>query len=594
MATESIEIWVQTGIPDGDEPIFNAHIRSAQGYEWEVSHPLSKFSGLDRDLNSLVDILRDVPFPTLTAKAIKAIASGKHKDYASDVEKCRIILEKWIYGVVTRIDLYPPEVGEIVEDFFLLPCGPIDESDEAFYRSSENLDSFDAEGSAGKGLGSCGSPQDSSSAGMSDDQYTMYSGETESVGGTKRRKKKRILKGMKRRFEKLTGKQGEVESPKAGAQESGIMQEKIRTGQLLKVRVVRGSVGKNNEIEYETQIIHEPGLSPLRSDHTYSDFKELNDKLLHAFAKDKSYYAASVSSEFPRNHSTMLGLSETQLSERSRMLDTWFRDLCSSYRHLRDAERALFREFLVFDMTSKIDIAVQEKLTLGFVEANRSAVVGELSPAATALITSKPEEYDTKSEGGRRRASMLAFSNTNSSGNETKSEPGMDSRITAVQGSQLSTKLNTEAKLPNRAIRRASSYAQPGSAPMMSSPGGTPLMRAHSNGDSPAEPTSPPAVPKRRASYVVKVPNADAPKWNPVSKDLPPFAEQSGSNQDSRTLRDIERPMLLSDAKSSTDRGDNFSDDQRESGLEEKLLRIGMSDNDKNKKKAGAGCCIIL
>ena len=89
------------------------------------------------------------------------------------------------------------------------------------------------------------------------------------------------------------------------------------------------------------------------------------------------------------------------------------------------------------------------------------------------------------------------------------------------------------------------------------------------------------------------MPNADAPKWNPVSKDMPPVEEQSGSLQDSRTLRGIERPMLLSDAKSSTDRSDTFSDDQRESGLEEKLLRIGMSDNDK-KKKSGAGCCTIL
>jgi hypothetical protein len=255
MATESLEVWVQSGIPENNEPIFNAHIRSAQGFEWEVSHPLSIFSGLDRDLNSLIDILRDVPFPTLTAKTIAHISSGKHKDYASDLEKCRILLEKWIYGVISRIELYPPEVGEIVEDFFLLPCGPIDESDLDFFDHKDN-DLFNSGGlSSSNGLGS---PMDGDSVGTStsnpgvmDDMYTIYTGETESIGGTKRKKKKRILKGMKRRFEKLTNKQGDKEVARADAADTEVVQEQIRKGHLLKVRLIRGSIGKNNEIEYE-------------------------------------------------------------------------------------------------------------------------------------------------------------------------------------------------------------------------------------------------------------------------------------------------------------------------------------------------------
>ena len=359
------------------------------------------------------------------------------------------------------------------------------------------------------------------------------------------------------------------------------------------MRVIRGSVGKNNDIEYETQISHEGGLPPLRSDHTYSDFKELNDKLLAAFVKDKTYYAASVSSEFPRNHSSLLGLSETQLSERSRMLDTWFRDLCSSYRSLRDAERQLVRSFLVFDMTNPADIAVQDKLAQGFVEANRSTVTGELGAATVALKAAKPDEFETKSEGGKRRASMLAFANPN----DTQSENGaIDPRVQVVQSSQLSNKLNTDPRLPNRAIRRASSYDPTHSGTMMNiaNSGPTPLMRAHSNGDSPAgysPPSANPAAAKRRTSYVVSVPNADAPKWNPVAKDLPPIDDNSmASHESSSRHGGIERPMLLSDAKSSTDKGDNYSDDQRESGLEEKLLRIGMSDN----KKKSTGCCTIM
>jgi hypothetical protein len=261
-ATESLEVWVQTGIPEDDEPIFNAHIRSAQGFEWEVSHTLSKFSELDRDLNSLIDILRDVPFPTLTAKTMAAISSGKYKDYASDVEKCRILLEKWIYGVISRIELYPHEVGEIVEDFFLLPCGPIDESDLEFDQMRNGADSFNRDGlslgSPGASLGSYadGGSIGSPNSGLNDDQYTIYSGESESVGGTKIRKKKRILKGMKRRFEKLTGKQADKDVPRQEVVETEVVQEQIRKGMLLKVRLVRGSIGKNNEIEYEVMYIY--------------------------------------------------------------------------------------------------------------------------------------------------------------------------------------------------------------------------------------------------------------------------------------------------------------------------------------------------
>lgn len=268
MATESIEVWVQSGIPENNEAIFNAHIRSTQGFEWEVSHPLSKFSLLDRDINALVDTIRDIPFPSLSPKTMAAIASRKHKEYSGDLEKCRILLEKWIYGVISRMELYPPEVAEIVEDFFLLPCGPIGAGDDEFFMSKENnaMDASDvgsggggpiSRGGSSKGDLSLGSYPDTggsiSPSENQDDAYTIYSGETESVGGTKRPKRKRILKGMKRRFEKLTGKQQLVEEAKTTTKQDEVVQEQIKRGQLLKVRVVRGAVGKNNEVEYEVR-----------------------------------------------------------------------------------------------------------------------------------------------------------------------------------------------------------------------------------------------------------------------------------------------------------------------------------------------------
>ena len=42
MATEKqsgygLEVWVQPGIPEDGELVFNVHFRNAEGTEWEVS-----------------------------------------------------------------------------------------------------------------------------------------------------------------------------------------------------------------------------------------------------------------------------------------------------------------------------------------------------------------------------------------------------------------------------------------------------------------------------------------------------------------------------------------------------------------------------
>jgi hypothetical protein len=261
-------------------------------------------------------------------------------------------------------------------------------------------------------------------------------------------------------------------------------------------------------------------------------------------------------------------------------------------------------------MSNSVDIAIQDRLALGFVEANRGANVGVLGAAATALITSRPEEYETKSEGGKRRVSMLAFSGSHShsgsklgGGSDVKSESAMDIRAAAVQSSQLSTKFNADTKLPNRAIRRASSYSHGPSDPpptSTSSPlnSGTPspLVRAQSHGDSPvgSPPPAPPASagskPKRRTSYAVTVPNAEVlvPKFN-VPKELPPVDD--APPRGGKHHHHEGRPMLLSDARESTDTGNDtsFSEEQKEgSNLDEKLLKIGMNSNKKEKS-----CCLI-
>ena len=173
----------------------------------------------------------------------------------SEIEKCRILLEKWVYGVVSRIELYPSEVVDVVEDFFLLPCGPIDEQNEDMYRPESNQPAPQRRGSdvTSSEQQSTVSPRPLSDGVDAAEWESVFSGETESVGGTKRPKRKRILKGIKRRFEKLTAKPQTSEEPHAMSKDTEVVVEQMQQGKLMKVRVIRGGQSKSGDVEYEVR-----------------------------------------------------------------------------------------------------------------------------------------------------------------------------------------------------------------------------------------------------------------------------------------------------------------------------------------------------
>lgn len=82
-----------------------------------------------------------------------------------------------------------------------------------------------------------------------------------------------------------------------------------------------------------------------------------------------------ITAPFPFGLKSYLGISlnDTDLSERTRMLDSWMRDICYHYRYFPPSAKELVRNFLNFDMTEPIDILVQDQLHWGKIEAPRSA-----------------------------------------------------------------------------------------------------------------------------------------------------------------------------------------------------------------------------
>jgi hypothetical protein len=303
---------------------------------------------------------------------------------------------------------------------------------------------------------------------------------------------------------------------------------------------------------------------------------------------------------------------------RTRMLDTWFRDVMSAYQSMRDAERSAIRHFLKLDMSSKIDVAIQDRMQHGLIEANRgtgiaSAIVNEerttenTTEEAAAESARDSETTSQKSGIGSvlRRASVMAgFSKSpNNSDSDTVSKgsktSGVSSKHDAVSTSQLSNKLNPA--LPNKHLRRSSSYAAPSST---ATPPQT-LPYSLSSGNSLGTDSQPIAVPaaRRRSSYLVKVPNADVPKWQPP-RPLPPIEDDgsivssspdiSSSNQ--RVLSDVavieeddhRKTRTTLDRASERDRSESGAS---ENNLEERLLKIGGSK--KKKQPWWGGCCVI-
>ena len=58
----------------------------------------------------------------------------------------------------------------------------------------------------------------------------------------------------------------------------------------------------------------------MRSDHTFSEFKDLNNQFVSAASADRSYTAVSMAADFPVEPARVLGfkhtLSEIELAER--------------------------------------------------------------------------------------------------------------------------------------------------------------------------------------------------------------------------------------------------------------------------------------
>lgn len=292
------------------------------------------------------------------------------------------------------------------------------------------------------------------------------------------------------------------------------------------------------------------------------------------------------------------------------MLDVWFRDVCSTYGSLRDRERRAVRDFLKLDMSDPVCIELQDRMVRGLIEANRGAGGGNIDPTAflgqqvsDIMLETQSDSAAmaaaSKIDGGAggsqlgRRASVkvtegAALSPENQMLRQRRASVKVpeQERLDVIKGSLLSNKINTESSLPNKAIRRASTY-QAGNAPAaaLAADGATVQAPAASN---PAGNTT---TQRKKRSYAVTVPDSNLHIMMPKrelstinDEDISDIASGKGG-QSSQGLTKV--PAFAMGEGSARSRSDSNS-----SNLEEKLLHIGSSKNMSSKKES-AGCCCV-
>lgn len=241
---------------------------------------------MDIEINKVTDALRDVAFPTINKEALHAIVNNKKSaTKLKDLEHCRMSLEQWVYYVISRIDILPYELRPLIENFFFLPYGPN-------YNANRTATPVVSPKNAG---GDYKSPTLADLNGeIQSETWDDEVSETKTVwtigslddNGVPKRKKKRILKGIKKRVSNVfgtnkpkenfgvdfSGVDGELppgppvasKSVVSGvsstgsdhrpsvASSTGVQQ--VQPGKLLKVRLSRGGEKSRGVHEYEVRL----------------------------------------------------------------------------------------------------------------------------------------------------------------------------------------------------------------------------------------------------------------------------------------------------------------------------------------------------
>lgn len=139
-----------------------------------------------------------------------------------------------------------------------------------------------------------------------------------------------------------------------------------------------------NALSYYVKIDHSCVPFNIR----YDAFRQLAEDLAIP-GKTPASASFSALSKFPPKTSAIFGCTEQELSERTRLLDRWLREVCSCYKLMGDRNRLLVRNFLCFDMSNDLEIYLQDKMMNGQIEGPRAEIF--VPPNFSGTVGSSPD-----------------------------------------------------------------------------------------------------------------------------------------------------------------------------------------------------------
>lgn len=462
-----VQISVGWAYPS-DELLLNVHI-TYDLLDWTDIVDYKMLADLKKSVNNYSEEFRYISFPVLGPEEIEDTLqllseSQYDHDNVKQLEKMAKTIALWIEKLLTSIGKLDEESRRICKQLFFRSLEKLEKYEMLVSKSAvpdsgtvTSKDSIEPSGSSGsKRRGSVMDAMGRMFKGnrtmkLNEDnleRYNRNSGDTDyepSDAGTIRNSNQPSPSPKESRMG--MAKRATIKLFSSRASDNGMSDNKRRQSffggttvhsaleiaeksNLLRIEVQRGQEAHNGVVMYDIllKIVGKKYKNPMiyQTSQRFSHFRKLYHQLVGinqlSLQGDGDNHGPRRISDFmllfntvfpPLPMKSYLGLSlnDSELSERTRGLDAWFREVCVNYRNMPSNARQIIRQFLNFDMSQAKDIFFQDQLAWGVIEQQDSntkpILVVQKSVFNTVSNTMKEELEDTLSAVDGNRGPRL-------------------------------------------------------------------------------------------------------------------------------------------------------------------------------------------
>lgn len=426
-----IDVKVGWGHTEFDDVIiFNFHLAMDE-LEWYETIDYTSLSSIDALVNKTPSF-ENIPFPIFDRDdyiQLNDIFSSDVYDPEAikTLERHRVIMEMWTIHILNNISLLDHDARQLCKQFFFRTPEAVLKFLQLFRGTTEKkrvrIQLGDGETHDTKKMNLLSVVSHSffkrnRRSGLSKQNLERINSKK---GGSKSGAQTASVRSADRKsiFDVMKKMTRSVDDSKEDREDDELQRlSELNKTTVLKIEVQRGQELKAGVLLYDItlKVVGKKFKNPVvhTTHQRYSKFRLLWKKLIECneqwsnsvevtnSSTPYAHFMRLIHSPFPdltMKSYLMLPLNDTELSERTRMLDAWFRDVCYYYRHMPATARLLIRQFLNFDMSAEKDILVQDQLAWGVIEVNNhEAPVLIIQKSAIDSMGGNDALMDTMSE----------------------------------------------------------------------------------------------------------------------------------------------------------------------------------------------------